>query len=578
MPGRLHRNPQLAIKATLSGETDLATRYMLALQLRDFGLPNEAASLLEGRVDLQRPTPGATLYLECLAAARCDDAFRSQIAKAGSALRNDPGILWTTAAHAWNIGDLAGAEEATEQLLSQEPGNGLASLLRIEILVRQNRTSELLVKLDKPVEHLVLSRLKDRIRIASLLGHFGYVERAAKLAYRLFLENRDKSQAWMSLSSLVLEQGSREGTSASLWGAPVVGPDVAVDIRYDDGQELFVVVEPDPTLCRLDNDSWEITHPLIRTLIGKRVGDQFTDGGGRQGTVVRLRHKYVARLHFVLQNYETRFPEIMGVRSIPVDAEKPGGLDRFIAELKERSDWLEVEYESYSNGPWPIEVLAHRIGQDCIDAAAGLASHKRLLKVAIGNVPEREAATVAVRANGRKGCVLDLLSFWTAWRLNALSIIVATCGPISLPRSVVDRLLARREKIASGVTAGLRSAHYENGRLVVTERTPEVFQVALDDIDHAISWAEANTRVCPLIVTERIPLELREPLREGPSFTFDSLALAIQEQLILITDDQSTRELARALRFMASTWLHSVLSISFDRGENWARHLYSNDS
>jgi PIN domain associated with the TPR-GreAB-C-PIN system len=241
------------------------------------------------------------------------------------------------------------------------------------------------------------------------------------------------------------------------------------------------------------------------------------------------------------------------------------GLDRFIAELKERSDWLEVEYESYSNGPWPIEVLAHRIGLDCIDAAAGLASHKRLLKVAIGNVPEREAATAAVRANGRKGCVLDLLSFWTAWRLNALSIIVETCGPISLPRSVVDRLLARREKIASGATAGLRSAHYENGRLVVTETTPEVFQAALDDIDHAVSWAEANTRVCPLVIAERLPLELREPLKDGHSFTFDSLALAIQEQLILITDDQSTRELARALSFIASTWLHNILSISLDR-------------
>src|SRR3546814_4122864 len=38
-----------------------------------------------------------------------------------------------------------------------------------------------------------------QFRVATLLGHFGFSERAAKVAYRLFLEHRDNSQAWMTL-------------------------------------------------------------------------------------------------------------------------------------------------------------------------------------------------------------------------------------------------------------------------------------------------------------------------------------------------------------------------------------------
>ncbi len=558
------RERLLSMKAALPADTNILRRYLFALQLRDFGLPEEAASLLEGRVDLRRATPGATLYLECLAAARRDDVFRRQIASAGVALRNDPDILWTTAAHAWNIGDLVGAQATIDQLLSKEPDNALARLLRIEILVRENRSTELLAELDKPVERLAFDRLRDRFRVASLLGKFGYGERASRLAYRLFLENQVKAQAWMTLSTLILEEGWRGGDRVKLWDTPIIRPDVAVDLRFDDGEELFVVIEPDEGLCSLDKESWEPTHPLVRTLIGKRAGDQFTDPTGRHGTVAKLRHKYVARLHFVLQNYQTRFPEVMGFRRIAIDAEQTGGLNALISELKERNDWLEGEYESYSNGPWFLGVLAHRIGLDTIDAAAGLASQKRPLKVAIGNVPEREAATAAVRANGGKGCVLDLLTFWTAWRLNALSTVAATCGPISLTRSVVDRLHARREEIAFAMATGSRSANYENGRLTVTETAPELLQASLEDIDRAISWVEANARVCPLVVGEGLPPELREHLREGSSDIFDSLVRAVHEQLLLITDDQPTREFGRMFGFTLSAWLHHIIVVSLN--------------
>jgi DDE domain len=52
---------------------------------------------------------------------------------------------------------------------------------------------------------------------------------------------------------------------------------------------------------------------------------------------------------------------------------------------------------------------------------------------------------------------------------------------------------------------------------------------------------------------------------EGGAYTFDSLVLAVHEQLLLITDDQSTREFGRIVGFTASTWLHNIFSTSLDR-------------
>ena len=569
-----------AVAAALPPDVDMVVCYFVAEELRDQNLPEEASVLLEGHVDLSRRSPATTLYLQSLAVARRDNAFRKAVAAAAPEVRDDPEMLWTVAAHAWNIGDLPAAFRAVEDLLAQESDNPSARLLKIEILIRQDQSAELLAEFDRPVEDLAWRRLQDRFRVASLLGHFGYIERAAAFAYRLFLKHRDNSQAWMTLSMLVLEEGRGEADSSRLWDAPVVAPNVAVDLRYDDGEEVFFVIEPDASLRKLDEESWEPEHPLVRTLIGLATGACFKGPTDRGGIIAQLRHKYVARLHFVLEHIEARFPTFQGIRRVRVDVEQPGGLDELIAELKAHHDWLEQEQEQYRNGPWPLGMLAHRTGLDVIEVAAGLASQGDLLKVAIGNEPEREAAARAVRENARQGCVLDLLAFWTAWRLQALDAIAATCGPIHLTQSVMDRLRARRERFDDSATDGLRSARYESGKIALHEVAPEVIMEWRDDVVRAIAWAEANATICPLVAGEGLPTALREHLRTGHSDIFDSIVLAMQAAVVLVTDDLPTREFSRLVGGSGAAWLHQVFAVAhqqrhidFDTYIRWSADL-----
>jgi tetratricopeptide (TPR) repeat protein len=233
------------VVTNLPADADMITRYLLAEELRDQGLPEEACSLLQGLVDLTSATPATKLYLTSLAAARRDETFRQTLSTVAPVVRNDPDMLWTAAAHAWNVGDLPRAYDSIEILLEKEPDNARARLLKIEILVRQNRPAEILSELDKPVENLRFVRPQGHFRIARLLGHFGYYERAAALAYRLFLENRDSSEAWMALMALVLDEGRGQTESPRRWEVCAVAPDVAINLQYDDEEELFVVVESD---------------------------------------------------------------------------------------------------------------------------------------------------------------------------------------------------------------------------------------------------------------------------------------------------------------------------------------------
>jgi hypothetical protein len=91
---------------------------------------------------------------------------------------------------------------------------------------------------------------------------------------------------------------------------------------------------------------------------------------------------------------------------------------------RRRHDWVEQEQENYRKGPWPLAILAHRVGCDTIEVADGLAAQDLPLKAAFGSEAERNATVTAIVSSNAAGCVLDLLSYWTCWRLRIAVDIV----------------------------------------------------------------------------------------------------------------------------------------------------------
>ncbi len=569
-----------ALAASVPETVDLTARYFLAVELLRHDLPEAASRLLDGRVDLSRPSPTTSVYLRSLASARRDQTFHAALDQAAPEVRDDPDTRWTVATHAWNRGDLAVSLSALEALLARAPHDGRARLLRVEILMRQDLAAELFSDLGRPIEHLRFERAEDRFRVATLLGHFGFVERAVAFAYRLFLQHRDLSRAWMTLAMIVLEEGWREGDAPPRWGMVEVGPHAAVDLVYADDSTAFFVVEPDAELRRLDPEAWEPDHRLVQAAAGLRTGAQFTAPDGRQAEIKQIRHKYVARTQFVLQNHEKRFPAIFGFKHIRLDPDQDGGFDDILAQLKAKDDWTREEATQYVSGPMSLGVLAQRMDMDTINVSAGLAADEVKLKVAFGSLEERDAATEAIRNNRRAGCVLDLLAFWTAWRLEALEAVVAACGPIHLPQSVLDRLRARREAFEGPSGNGFLSSRYDQGKMSVTEVSADDVAALHDETGRAIAWVDQNATIAAVLAGDELPEVLREHLRFGRGDMFDAAVLSHQSHLLLVSDDLPIREFGSAMNGVGGAWLHAVFGQSRWRGHidedqyvRWSAHL-----
>lgn len=96
----------LALAASVQTDLSMTARYQLADELRNHDLPDAAANLLEGHVDLGRPSPATELYLQSLAGARRDEAFIAALARTSPNVRNSLQIRWVEATHAWNMDDL----------------------------------------------------------------------------------------------------------------------------------------------------------------------------------------------------------------------------------------------------------------------------------------------------------------------------------------------------------------------------------------------------------------------------------------------------------------------------------------
>ncbi|USI73921.1 tetratricopeptide repeat protein [Sphingomonas morindae] len=561
------RDRLIGIADDLGDDPEPIERMLVAEAMLENGLEARAADLIERLADLDSPRPVTFMYLTALAEARRDGAFRAALARAAATVREHPDMLWLDARHSWNVGDLDRCLADLDRMLEIRPGLPKAILMRIETLLRLGRSKAVLETLETPIEDLPWSGGSDPYRVARLLHHFGHHDRAARFAYRLFLQQRDRPRAWMTLTSMTIRKGPQDAGRPDNWFPDAVGTDVAIDIEYANGSTAFLVVEPDKELRALDPQSWEPEHPLVKAAWGLRVDDEFTAPDGRSARITKLRHKIVARFHYVLANYEERFPDVFGLRSMTVDPESPNGLDEVIAELKERRDWVLAEQERHLASGMPIDLLAARLHMDTIDVAAGLAEQGVPLKVAAGTEPEREAAQAAILANGRRGCVLDLLSFWTAWRLGVLNVVAEICGPIAVPRSVVDRLDARLDAqslMADGSHSSL--SYLEGGRILHTETPAERMKELRDDLFAALAWIGDNDASRPLVMGDDLPAAFRDLIQSGRTDMLDAVALALTSGTLLVCDDLALRGMHAAGGGKLSAWLHAVLSEASARG------------
>ena len=566
---------EVAVK--LDAGANLSTRASLADLLCRHQLWYEASECLDGFVNLRQPDEITIVYFQALAAARRDKRFLAVLAEADDAVRSDPAIIRTVALHAYNAGELGVAEGHARRLVKARPEALEPVLILLDILARRDERRAINKVLARDLEALTADTIDERIKLARYLFVFGERGRSLRYAYWLSWRYGDDRRAVMAQCFQTLEATRRDTSGA--YNPTVVASDVLVEIDAD-GEVISFVIEPDAELRRLNGQAWAPSHPSAVAAEGKAVGEAVTLPDSEVGLIKSIRHKYVARMQEAFQTLHRRFPDNKSFQRLKVNPEVEGGLDKIYATAKSRADAVDAALGEYKAGRALLSMLALQLGATTVDVVEGMSFGGTALINATGSIEERHVAADAMAASLGKGFVIDTATFWCLWRLKALDAVIATFGQMHVASIIFDELGARREFLEPHATDGLQQLGYLAGRPTITETSAETIRQAIGEIDEAVAWLKANARVCPAHTPETIPDGIARSVGQMRFHFLDELFVAINQDLLLISDDQRLRAMSAEVGPIRSTWSQWALGMatdekkaSFDQYVDWSAKL-----
>ncbi|MES1937127.1 PIN domain-containing protein [Salinisphaera hydrothermalis] len=528
-------------------ETPFADRALMAEMLAARELPDAAVQLIEGRVNVASGSREAVQYLRLLSAARRDALFDAELSRLPKPVRESTELRWMVALHAWNTNNPTRVRVELEPLIAMEPHSGMAHLLLSYACARDRDVPAARAVLAAPLEKMDWPSLERECEIVHLLARFDYIDRAAALAYRLYMTHQDEPKAWECLFQLIHGHLLRT-PGDERWRLNGVTVQAAVTIRYDNGEQRQFVVEPDPELRAIDQAALEPDQPLVAMLWGASHGHQFEEPGRGRGEVVRVQHKYFERVRTIGSNFEARFHR-SDIQSIKMDMDDPeASLAPIEAQVRARADLIARQVEQYRQSPMPLEMLGWAFSGGALEAADVVRKQGRHIAVAGANdYPVSQAHRLLSRPPA--GCVLDMMSYWVAWSQETLELIEQLCGPIHLPRAVFDQLQGQLEYLDAQPPGD--QLHLEwtatSERLVGVTTEEDQLAAQRSALEGAIAWANKHAVVAHQEMSDAVPAGLRQLVLETPLPVFDSMVLAINHGLLFVSDDARARDLYAAM-------------------------------
>lgn len=170
-----------------------------------------------------------------------------------------------------------------------------------------------------------------------------------------------------------------------------------------------------------------------------------------------------------------------------------------------------------------------------------------------------------IMMNEHKGCVLDLVTFWAAWKLQAVDTIVDAVGKIHVCQSLIDNLRLRKEWLKTS-SSGLRKVHAVDGKIIGSEISGDEIAAWMSETEGALNWLHDNAVILPVIAAEDLPEALKKQLGAGDMGLFDSLIIAVQNDLLFVTDDLAIRAIDKMIRGPKSAWSHLIFWAAQKKG------------
>lgn len=542
---------------------NFSARVQLAQFLERHNADEAASNLLHGRIDLDRDSVSLRTYLAASIGAQLFARSREVLAAIPKAVIDLPSYVRMAATYHWNVGDAKSAEPYIARLHLASPQRLDLLLWQIDALIRLGAEESVRNVLKNPVESDTDGTLADKRRLIAALTSYGQPERARAFAYRVFGLNRDDPGAWMSFMGTML---SGETADRDHILEAVIGLNHSFEVLLESGERRRYVIESDPEILRVMQDSIAPDHEIAKLVQGLNEGDTFAwPGDGKSATVVAAKHKFLDAFHTALGRFNDRFPTAKGFRQVKIGTAENFDLTAIQTMLRERSEHIETQTQKYEEGRISLSMLGYLCGLDPIDVMLGLAELGKIYRVSIGTRQERDSTLSQIVTHKAAGCVIDAATYHCIRRLGIEALVKAICGPIGITQATADIYHARAQSLDGVAGEPKGSMAMRNGRMVMVEYSAEQVAETRSVIDGDRDWLAANTDILPATPKTDPPLVMRRLSAVPGARFFDDVFAASSASRLLVSDDLFTRMVGHQIG-VRSTSLQPILMIARQRG------------
>jgi tetratricopeptide (TPR) repeat protein len=307
--------------------------------------------------------------------------------------------------------------------------------------------------------------------------------------------------------------------------------------------------------------------------IGLKVGERVVIHSGalaeREFEIAEVRSASVKMFQESLSQFGTWFPDHTGLQSFKVDTGSLGDFVPIFSNLQDRAKFVEEVLQEYEKEGWPLGTVASALG---VSIRAAYASRSRSSRPVFVDPGDPAFRASALEASSRRGAVvLTATALTTALWLEELPLLVALFERRIIPQSLLDELEAERADIQEEYGRGGARMAWIEGRFVMQEPTKEWLDREVGEIDHLLAWARTRGERRPRPIATLTPAAAAARKAAGAS-SYDAIALAREEDALLLADDLGLLRLARGEGVTGTLATVTLLPLAQARGlvdEEW---------
>jgi cellulose synthase operon protein C len=269
--------------------------------------------------------------------------------------------------------------------------------------------------------------------------------------------------------------------------------------------------------------------------------------------LVEVKHRYVWLLHDIMNSQKARFPESKAFVQMTM---QEGNVAPVLDLIRKQEDHSKFLRDTYEAGGLPLSALAEMTSSDFIGLGDRIVKAGGKLRTCVGTHEERSIAQRAVRRAHGRGAFLDTGALVDAWSMQIIEPMIAYFGTLTIARGTLDELVSLREKQCWDADRESMTMGFDGDQAYRVMHSPEEKIRNLANLEKLILFARDRLAI---IADDGAEISMTAPLAASGFGEFlRPVALAVEHQLLLISDDLDLRQIADAESWNQHCWLQAM--------------------